>query len=173
MINGIEIFSGAGGLATGIGLSGICHKAFVEWNSDACKTLRCNYPREIVHECDIRTFNFNNYNGVDVIAGGPPCQPFSMGGKAMGNLDERDMFPSAIRAVREILPKAFLFENVKGLLRPAFKDYLEYILLQLRYPTIIANGQDLIAHSNQIKLVSPSLTLSEQYNVYSLVELNF
>ena len=87
MINGIEIFSGAGGLATGLGLSGVVHNAFVEWNADACNTLRRNYDESIVFEKDIREFDFSPYSGIDIIAGGPPCQPFSLGGKAKGNED--------------------------------------------------------------------------------------
>ncbi len=141
MINGIEIFSGAGGLATGLGIAGISHKAFVEWNSDACKTLRLNYADELVHEGDIRHFEFSKLNGIDFIAGGPPCQPFSLGGKAKGHEDCRDMFPEAIRSIRELTPKAFVFENVKGLLRASFNEYLQYILLQLTYPAIVADDK--------------------------------
>ena len=165
MISGIEIFSGAGGLATGLGLSGVNHKAFIEWNTDACKTLRKNYDHAIVHECDIRTFDFSPYKGVDIIAGGPPCQPFSLGGKARGNLDERDMFPSAIRSIKELLPKIFLFENVKGLLRSNFKEYLDYILLQLEFPTIEVGLSDYILHSRRAKDQSVITPLNEQYNV--------
>lgn len=138
MINGIEIFSGAGGLATGLSLSGISHNVFVEWNSDACETLRHNYASDLVHEGDIRNFNFKNLSSIDFIAGGPPCQPFSIGGKAKGFDDQRDMFPEAIRSIRELAPKAFVFENVKGLLRASFNDYLQYILLQLRYPEFVS-----------------------------------
>lgn len=75
MVNSIELFSGAGGLAKGLELAGANHLAFVEWNSDACNTLRMNYPDELVHEGDVRDFRFSDYAGVDVIAGGPPCQP--------------------------------------------------------------------------------------------------
>lgn len=136
MVNSVEIFSGAGGLAKGMELAGFCHKAFVEWNADACRTLRANFPPEIVHEGDIRNVNFRDFENVDLIAGGPPCQPFSLGGKAKGNEDERDMFPAAIRAIRELRPKVFVFENVKGLLRNSFKDYFNYIILQLQFPGI-------------------------------------
>lgn len=136
MCNSIEIFSGAGGLAKGLELAGMKHLAFVEWNKDACKTLRMNYPVEIVHEADIRLFPFENYADIDVLAGGPPCQPFSLGGKAKGHMDERDMFPYAIDAIRKLRPKAFIFENVKGLLRESFSDYFRYIILQLQHPTI-------------------------------------
>ncbi len=165
MCNCLEIFSGAGGLATGIGLSGVNHTAFVEWNSDAYKTLRTNYDEKIVFEGDIRTYDFSQCMGVDIIAGGPPCQPFSMGGKARGNLDERDMFPAAIRSIRDVLPRAFFFENVKGLLRPNFKSYLDYILLQLRFPTIRNSDDDCSTHIDNILRHSKSIPLSQQYDV--------
>ena len=82
----------------------------------------------------MREVDYALYGPVDLVAGGPPCQPFSMGGKARGFSDRRDMFPEAVRAVRELRPGAFLFENVRGLLRPAFSDYVEFIRLQLTYP---------------------------------------
>ena len=123
-------------MAKGIELAGASHRAFVEWNADACKTLRANYPPEIVHEEDIRNFTFSGYKDIDVIAGGPPCQPFSLGGKAKGWNDERDMFPHAISSIRSFAPKAFMFENVKGLLRQSFAEYFNYIILQLTYPEV-------------------------------------
>lgn len=165
MCNCLEIFSGAGGLATGIGLAGANHSAFVEWNSDACKTLRTNYNSSLVFEGDIRKYDFSICRGIDIIAGGPPCQPFSMGGKAKGNLDDRDMFPSAIRSIRELLPRAFFFENVKGLLRPNFKSYLDYILLQLRFPTIPNKFEDCISHIADINKRHNHIPLHEQYDV--------
>lgn len=145
-MNSIEIFSGAGGLAKGIELAGINHKAFVEWNSDACATLRLNYPADIVFEGDIRSFSFEKYHDIDIIAGGPPCQPFSLGGKAQGYMDERDMFPYAISSIRTLMPKAFIFENVKGLLRASFMQYFNYILLQLKFPGITYKGDNWREH---------------------------
>lgn len=135
-LNSIEIFSGAGGLAKGLELAGTKHQAFIEWNADACNTLRMNYDEDIIFQGDVRDFSFETYKdkGVDIIAGGPPCQPFSLGGKAKGNDDERDMFPAAISAIRILLPKAFIFENVKGLLRESFAEYFRFIILQLTYP---------------------------------------
>ena len=162
MINGIEIFSGAGGLATGLHLSGVVHNAFVEWNADACNTLRHNYDDCIVFEKDIREFDFSPYS---IIAGGPPCQPFSLGGKAKGNEDSRDMFPAAVRCIRELMPKVFFFENVKGLLRKNFEEYLQYILLQLGCPTITAKQGDWRSHSRQIKNIAHQVPLAESYDV--------
>ncbi|MCM1294854.1 MAG: DNA cytosine methyltransferase [Muribaculaceae bacterium] len=165
MINGIEIFSGAGGLATGLGISGVNHNALVEWNSEACKTLRQNYDKSLIFEGDIRDFDFSCYSGVDIIAGGPPCQPFSLGGKAKGNEDSRDMFPAAIRSIRELLPKVFFFENVKGLLRGSFNEYLQYVLLQLRYPTILDVQNNWRTHIAEIKKAYTGLAPCETYDV--------
>ena len=130
----IELFSGAGGLALGLEGAGFESVALVERNRDACATLRMNRPHWNILETDVRELEFAKFGPVDLVAGGPPCQPFSMGGKANGYDDHRDMFPQAVRAVRELRPKAFLFENVRGLLRPAFSNYVEYIKLQFTYP---------------------------------------
>lgn len=143
-MNSIEIFSGAGGLAKGLELAGAKHQVLIEWNADACNTLRTNYDKDIVFQGDVREFPFADYKdaGVDVIAGGPPCQPFSLGGKAKGNNDERDMFPTAICAIRTLMPKAFIFENVKGLLRDSFAEYFRFIVLQLTYPEVFLKYND-------------------------------
>lgn len=130
----IELFSGAGGLALGLEAAGFDSVALVERNKDACRTLRLNRPKWNVVESDIREIQFRQFGAVDLVAGGPPCQPFSIGGKARGYDDLRDMFPQAVRAVSELRPKAFMFENVRGLLRPAFQNYVEYVRLQLTYP---------------------------------------
>jgi len=136
MLAGLEIFSGAGGLAKGLDNAGVKHQAFVEVNKHACNTLRRNFEKNIVHECDIELFNFRDYKNISIIAGGPPCQPFSLGGKHRGHLDKRDMFPYAVKAINNLKPKAFIFENVKGLLRKSFASYFNYIILQLTYPEI-------------------------------------
>lgn len=132
----LELFTGAGGLAKGLEMAGIQHKAFVEINSDACLTLANNYDERLIHNTDVRTFNFDQFGHIDIISGGPPCQPFSMGGKHKGNIDQRDMFPCACKAISMCTPKAFIFENVKGLLRKSFNSYFEYIILRLTYPEI-------------------------------------
>jgi DNA (cytosine-5)-methyltransferase 1 len=87
-----------------------------------------------ITRADVRQVDFTKYRGIDLVAGGPPCQPFSMGGKAAGINDVCDMFPQAIRAVAEAQPRAFIFENVRGLLRPAFSNYVEFIRLQMEFP---------------------------------------
>lgn len=130
----VELFSGAGGLALGLERAGFESVALVERDPDACATLRLNRPNWNVLEADVRKIEFASLGPVHLVAGGPPCQPFSMGGKANGYEDHRDMFPQAVRAVRELQPLAFIFENVRGLLRPAFRSYVEFIRLQLTYP---------------------------------------
>ncbi len=91
-----------------------------------------------VYQTDVRTVSYDGYTGnIQLVAGGPPCQPFSLGGKHQAYNDKRDMFPEAVRAVRETQPEAFIFENVKGLLRKSFSSYFNYILLQLQHPEIV------------------------------------
>lgn len=130
----LELFSGCGGLAKGLEQAGFRHCAFVELNRWACESLRANFDPSLVHEVDVRTFDFKTIGPVDLVAGGPPCQPFSLGGLSRAYADARDMFPQAIRAIHELAPKGFIFENVKGLLRKSFSDYFEYIVLRLTYP---------------------------------------
>ena len=143
-LTSIELFAGAGGLAIGMSRTGFEHAAVIEWDHDACETFRVNqrlHARGIkewpLRECDARSFDYSEIsNDVAVISGGPPCQPFSLGGKHRGHMDARDMFPEAVRAVRELRPKAFIFENVKGLLRESFSSYFEYVYLQLSHPEV-------------------------------------
>lgn len=130
----VEIFSGAGGLAKGLDLAGFDHAAFVEWNKDACASLRLNFAAEKVYCGDIQAYDFSRLTEVDVVAGGPPCQPFSLGGKHQADMDQRDMFPYAIKSIEVLQPKLFIFENVKGLLRESFADYFSYILRRLENP---------------------------------------
>jgi len=136
----LEIFSGAGGLAMGLELAGFQHSAFVEFNKHACASLYENFDAGKVFFGDIKDFDLDAMDDVDVVAGGPPCQPFSLGGKHKADQDSRDMFPYAIRAIERLTPKAFVFENVKGLLRASFADYFEYIILRLTYPGFIAKS---------------------------------
>jgi DNA (cytosine-5)-methyltransferase 1 len=134
----VEIFSGVGGLAKGLENAGFEHVAFVEFNKDACISLRENFGAERVLEQDVRSFSFSGLSAIDVVAGGPPCQPFSLGGKHQASDDSRDMFPHAIRAIEELAPKAFVFENVKGLLRPSFEEYFRYVLARLGNPSSLS-----------------------------------
>lgn len=163
----IELFSGAGGLALGLEKAGFTTVAHFEWNADACATLRRNRPDWRVIEGDVRDAKFGQYGPVDLVAGGPPCQPFSMGGKARGYDDTRDMFPQAVRAVRELRPKAFIFENVRGLMRPAFRNYVEYIRLQMMYPDFTPSDVDWETNLARLQKLhnSPKATKGLRYKV--------
>ena len=138
----VELFAGAGGLALGIDLAGFHPLAVIEWDRWACDTLRDNQERGYplvrgwpLHEGDVREFDFSSIKEkVDLLAGGPPCQPFSMGGKHRAFNDRRDMFPATVEAIRRLRPRAFIIENVKGLTRQAFANYYQYILLQFEFP---------------------------------------
>jgi DNA (cytosine-5)-methyltransferase 1 len=146
-LSSIELFAGAGGLALGVERAGFNHIAVLERDPLACETLRANtcWP---LFESDVREFDYGSVQpSIDILCGGPPCQPFSLGGKGRASLDLRDMFPESIRAVRALQPKAFLFENVKGLMREKTGPYLEYVRLQLRHPEIsILSSESLHDH---------------------------
>lgn len=158
----VELFAGAGGLALAASKTGFEHDAVLEYNHDACETIRANQRRgyQLVRhwpliESDVHHQNFQTWNGrVDLVAGGPPCQPFSIGGKHGAMDDRRNLFPEAVRVVREIQPRAFVFENVKGLLRESFAKYFGYIVLQLSYPLItIRNGEDWTDHLARLERI--------------------
>jgi DNA (cytosine-5)-methyltransferase 1 len=155
MITSLELFCGAGGLALGLHQAGFEPKALIEWDKDSCDNIKANIARGYtsiskwnVIQTDARLVRYSDF-GADVqfVSGGPPCQPFSLGGKHKANADARDMFPEAVRAVRELRPQGFVFENVKGLLRKSFSSYFSYILLQLSHPEVAAKkGMDWIEH---------------------------
>jgi DNA (cytosine-5)-methyltransferase 1 len=166
MLKSLEIFSGTGGLAKGLEAAGFEHASFVEFNRDACKSLRNNFNPEIVFEGDIAEFDLNTLDDVDIVAGGPPCQPFSLGGKHKAHQDSRDMFPYAIRCIERLQPKAFFFENVKGLLRESFSQYFDYIILRLTYPNcVIKNEENWTEHLNRLKKIKQAKYDDISYNV--------
>jgi len=142
--NSVELFSGCGGLAMGLSLAGFSHQLLVERDPHSNVTLSENKRLGTPHvrdwpvvKDDVRQVDWSPFAGcIRIVAGGPPCQPFSVGGKANGKNDQRDMWPEAVRAVRETLPDAFLFENVRGLLRPAFSEYVEWIAACLANPVL-------------------------------------
>ncbi len=154
----VELFAGGGGLAMAVHQVGFRPLLFNEFNKRACETLVANAGRTLgddglvviqdtkpvppapgepapLYPGDVRDLNLEKFAGeVDVLAGGPPCQPFSAGGVAKGDEDKRNMFPAVFKAVRHMKPKVVICENVRGLLRPSFKDYFAYIQNELRLP---------------------------------------
>lgn len=130
----IEICAGAGGQALGLEMAGFKHVALVEYEKDYCDVLRHNRPSwnvicQDIHSYDGRPFK----NKIDLLAGGVPCPPFTKAGKQLGNEDERDLFPEAIRLIDEINPKAVMIENVKGFLDTKFDSYRESILSSIEH----------------------------------------
>ncbi|MBR5346755.1 MAG: DNA cytosine methyltransferase [Deltaproteobacteria bacterium] len=156
----IELFAGAGGLALGAALAGFEPLAVIEWDKWACDTIRENQERQNplvvdwpLYENDVRLFDFSGIPGkVDLVAGGPPCQPFSLGGKHKAYCDKRDMFPATIEVIRQLRPKAFVLENVKGLTRTTFANYFQYTLLQLTFPELtISKNETWLQHLSRLE----------------------
>lgn len=154
-MNSVELFAGAGGLGIGLHKAGFHPLKVVERDAYCCDTIRENqaFGHPVVadwtlEQGDVRAVDFSGLDGkLDLISGGPPCQPFSLGGKHAAYDDARDMFPQAIRAVREARPKAFVFENVKGLTRANFRNYFEYIRLQMHHPEVtVRPGEEWADH---------------------------
>jgi len=130
-LTSLEICSGAGGQALGMELAGFQHLGLVEIEPAACRTLRMNRPEWNIIEGDLHHFDGTPFKGIDLLAGGVPCPPFSRAGKQLGSEDERDLFPQAIRLVDECRPKAVMLENVRGLLDAVFDDYRNKVEHQL------------------------------------------
>ena len=128
MLTCVEICAGAGGQALGLDQAGFNHVALVEYETEYCDVLRNNRPEWNVICADVHDFDGNPYKGIDLLAGGVPCPPFSMASKQLGQDDDRDLFPEAIRLVEEIRPRAVMLENVRGFLDPKFADYRKHIM---------------------------------------------
>lgn len=131
MIDFIDLFCGAGGLSLGLQESGFNCVAGVEMNRDACVTFANRHPAAQLFDAPIQSVDFTHFVGIPLVAGGPPCQPFSAGGKGLASDDERDMIPQFVRAVKESRPEAFMLENVPGLAGPAHRAYLSQSLAKL------------------------------------------
>lgn len=137
-----ELFAGCGGLALGMSRAGFSHALMAEYDFDAVATAQHNKARAIEHvahwpveKTDVRDIDWEPLRGqLAVVSGGPPCQPFGIGGKKLGPDDSRDMWPEAVRAIREAVPEGFLFENVRNIAGPKFRSYLEWILEHLQHP---------------------------------------
>ena len=117
-MDSIEIFAGGGGLALGVKEAGFAHSSLIELDINSAKTLYHNYKnfdfsdeKQWVFNDDIRNISFLEYaEKIDLLSGGPPCQPFSIGGKHKAYNDDRDLFPEAARVLNELKPKAFIKE---------------------------------------------------------------
>lgn len=134
-LSSIELCAGGGGQALGLERAGFGHQALVEIDDWSRASLRLNRPAWNVidgAQADLTKFDARPYHGVDLVAGGVPCPPFSVAGKQLGPADERDLFPEAIRVVDEVRPKAVMLENVRGFLDAVFADYRHRLRDDLR-----------------------------------------
>ncbi|MDX3388265.1 DNA cytosine methyltransferase [Streptomyces niveiscabiei] len=173
----VELFAGGGGLAMAVHAAGFRPLLVNEYAKRACETLSGNPPdpnepttRWPLIPGDVRDIDFTDVvtGEVDVLAGGPPCQPFSLGGAHKGMEDERNMFPQMFRAIREMRPKAVICENVRGLLRPSFEPYFKYILNEMRLPFVERDKEATWEEHNETlekRIANDSVDLSERYMV--------
>lgn len=130
----VELCAGAGGQSLGLEAAGFEPEALVEVDVDACNTLSLNRPEWNVFNEDLKNTNAfvaNSFKGVDLVAGGLPCPPFSIAGKQLGELDDRNLFPAGLDVIRESAPRSIMFENVKGLLSKSFESYRIHIEQEL------------------------------------------
>lgn len=185
----IELFTGGGGLAIAMHNTGFRHLLAVEWEKRACATLRANravpYNSDAEQatkldsewpliEGDVHEVDFTPWRGlVDVVAGGVPCQPWSLGGVHKGYDDHRNLWPELFRVVRETKPRAIIAENVRGLLRPSFKPYYDYILRELAAPfEKRAEHQDWRKHDDHLQKVlkkDPNDSTTRYHVTYRLI----
>jgi DNA (cytosine-5)-methyltransferase 1 len=172
----VELFAGGGGLALGTHLAGFTAEVVNEWNRWCCDTLRENqaagHPLAQgmdVREGDVRHVDWQELgDGIDLVSGGPPCQPFSGGGKGRAADDPRDMFPAVAEVIRILRPRAFIVENVRGLTRSAFSDYFSYIQLRLSHPELRSrDGETWADHFSRLQAEHTSVKSDLKYNVVS------
>ena len=170
-----ELFAGCGGLALGMSRAGFSHALMAEYDADAVATALHNKARGVefvahwpVEKTDVRDINWEPLRGqLAVISGGPPCQPFAIGGKKLGSHDSRDMWPEAIRAIREAAPDGFLFENVRNIAGPKFESYLEWIIQHLRRPS--ETRGEIETHLDHLNRLLSTRTRSEYQVVWQVV----
>lgn len=155
----VEICAGAGGQALGLERAGFEPQALIEIEKPCCNTLRANRPQWNVIEGDLKEFGGSQYRGVDLLAGGVPCPPFSKAGKQLGKNDERDLFPEALRLVDEIKPKAVMLENVRGFLDAVFEDYRINLKKQLEKLGYIAEWRLLNASDFGVSQLRPRVVI--------------
>ncbi|MDR1187151.1 MAG: DNA cytosine methyltransferase [Bifidobacteriaceae bacterium] len=174
----VELFAGGGGLALGAHLAGFSTEVVAEWNHWCCDTLRENqaagHPLVLgadIREGDVRDLDWAACEGrIDLVSGGPPCQPFSGGGKGMAADDPRDMFPATAEVIRQIRPKAFIVENVRGLARPKFADYFSYVQLRLAHPELVPQpGESRAEHFLRLQAEHTSVRQDLSYKVVATV----
>jgi len=166
-LTSIEICAGAGGMALGLEKAGFTHRAVFENDKHAHSTLMFNRPQWNPHLCDVRELDATPYKGIDLFAGGVPCPPFSIAGKQEGAEDERDLFPSAIRLIKQVQPRAILLENVRGFAGKKFEDYRVELKRQLSSLGFITDWQVLKASDYGVPQLRPRFILVARQKEYA------
>lgn len=154
-LSSIEICAGAGGQALGLEEADFDHVSLVELEAAACQTLRLNRSHWNVTEGDLHDYSAEKWKGVELLAGGVPCPPFSKAGKQLGSADVRDLFPEAIRLVSECRPQAVMLENVRGLLDSVFDEYRAKIIADLKKLGYVADWRLLNARDFGVPQLRP------------------
>ncbi|OAH30250.1 DNA cytosine methyltransferase [Corynebacterium stationis] len=175
-LTSFEICAGAGGQALGLEQAGFAHQALIEIDNWAAETLRRNRTtmgitdESIIHEADVHSINGSKYRDeIDLFSGGVPCPPFSIAGKQLGADDDRDLFPEALRLIKEINPRAVLLENVKGLGQKRFDDYRQQILSKLNSLGYITHWKHIQAADFGVPQLRPRfvlVALKAEYDAY-------
>ena len=175
----VELFSGCGGLALGLSQAGFYHEAMAERDADAVATMEHNRAGGVAHVAawpavraeDVREIDWRPFRGAVLVAGGPPCQPFGIGGKKAGHGDARDMWPEAVRAIREVSPDAFLFENVRNLAGPRFRGYLDWITAHLTHPEDTRRkDEDHAAHMDRLRAANRPATYAVSHQIVNAAD---
>ena len=169
----LNLFAGGGGLAIGLNQAGFKPLHLYECDPHACETLIHNTEAEHktiagqVFQKDLLDFDWRTVNRpVRIIAGGVPCQPFSLAGKHFAERDKRNLFPVVLQAIRHLRPEVFLLENVRGLLREAYRAYFEYIIRTLEFPSLGPRKHEFWSdHDRRVRSHRRSSSYEPEYNV--------
>ena len=138
-------------MTLGLQKAGFQFSHVFEIDSHTCETLENNHSSKggLIHgevsEEDVSKLNWDelqSQGSIRLLAGGAPCQPFSLAGRHLADKDDRNMFPEVLRAMRSLWPQAVMLENVQGLARPSFRPYFEYILRQLEWPSVAPKNEE-------------------------------
>lgn len=165
-LRSVEFCAGAGGQALGLEKAGFEHSLLLDNDKDCCATLLANRPRWNVQHADMQTFDGLPYAGADLFAAGLPCPPFSVAGKQLGEKDERNLFPAALRLIHEIQPKFILIENVRGFLDASFSEYREFLRRQLDHLGYLADWQPLNASDFGVSQLRPRVAIVAARKAY-------
>lgn len=169
----IELFAGSGGMTLGLALAGLSPDHLFELDKHCCETLRYNAEGDEsavtgeIHREDVSRVDWSMIQKpVRLLSGGPPCQPFSMGGKHLAERDGRNQFPATLRAIRKLGPAVVLLENVPGLARDSFRPYLDYIQRQLEFPSVAPLRDELWEdHDGRIRQHQERAAQEPEYHV--------